>query len=315
VSSYAVIGSGGLGGFYGGCLAHAGHDVHFLVREDLATIRSQGWIVDSAWGDFKLESPNIYHHTTDMPICDFIIVAIKSTQNDLLASLLAPMIGPQSVAIVLQNGLYVEQKTYEVVGPGRVVGGCCFLCSSKVGPGHIQHLDYGRIEFGSYLGRNGLGPEVDSAILERIFQDFSASRVPVQIATSLQTARWRKLMWNIPFNGLSVALDASTAEIMQDPAASRLAASLMDEVQKSAEAIGLDVGEAHAQTLLDNTIKMVPYDSSMRLDFLASRPMELEYIFANPIQAANVAGYVPKQVTMLHDELCFLQSRRPKPAS
>lgn len=312
MSSYAIIGSGGLGGFYGACLAHAGHNVHFLVREDAASIRSQGWILDSAWGDLVIQSPNVYNEVDQMPVCDFVIVAIKSIQNDQLRSLLPPLIGPKTIAIVLQNGLYVEQKTFDVFGSGRVIGGCCFLCSSKIGPGHIQHLDYGRIEFGSYLGQGGSGADVDAKILEQVIADFSASRVPVQLAANLLTARWRKLMWNIPFNGLSVALNASTAEIMGNPAAERLATTIMTEVQQSAEALGLDVGQTHAQTLLENTRKMVPYDSSMRLDFLASRPMELEYIFANPIHAAKQAGFVPQQTTMLYEQLCFLESRNQK---
>jgi 2-dehydropantoate 2-reductase len=309
VSSFAIIGAGGLGGFYGGCLARAGHDVHFLIRENLDQVREQGWIVESSWGDFTIPTPNVYNDPSRIPACDFIIVALKSTQNKLLASILAALNHANSYAICLQNGLDVEAATQTIVGPGRVIGGCCFLCSNKRGPGHVQHLDYGRIEIAAYRGPDGNEPSVDDAIINRVVEDFRSARIPIELASDMRTARWRKLMWNVPFNGLSVALDASTADIMQHPASRKLAWELMQEVASGASAIGLSVGDDHANRLMENTDKMVPYDSSMRLDYKAGRPMELEHIFLKPIQAAQQAGFTMNKVEMLYDELCFLESR------
>ncbi len=90
MSSYVIVGSGGLGGFYGGCLAKSGHDVHFLIRDDVDLVRQQGWIVKSAWGDFTIKNPSVFSRPEDLPTtCDFVIVALKSTQNHLLRALLA----------------------------------------------------------------------------------------------------------------------------------------------------------------------------------------------------------------------------------
>ncbi len=316
MSKYAIVGSGGLGGFYGGCLARAGHDVHFIIRDNVEIVRSQGWIVESKWGDFTIDHPNVYSASDEAPNdCDFVIVAIKSTQNEELANLLPPLIGSHTIAIVLQNGLDVERDTERLFGEGKVLGGCCFLCSQKVGPGHIRHLDYGRIELGAYrcsnsealLDRSRSDTQLSSA-LETVSRDFQHSNIPVEVLEDLRRARWRKLMWNIPFNGLSVALDASTAQIMSQPHARQLARDLMDETQQAANAIGIDVGSTHADTLMANTDKMVPYDSSMRLDYLAKRRMELKYIFENPILAARSVGFEPSRIAMLHQQLCFLES-------
>lgn len=315
MSKYAIVGSGGLGGFYGACLARAGHEVHFHIRDDLKFVRSQGWIVESKWGDFKIDRPNVYASPSEAPRdCDFVIVAIKSTQNQELTNLLPPLVGSNSIAIVLQNGLDVERDTERIFDEGRVLGGCCFLCSQKVAPGHIRHLDYGRIELGAYRCSNGCSSVVTSTLdsqssaLSKVALDFQQANIPLEVLDDLRRARWRKLMWNIPFNGLSVALNASTAEIMNHPDARRLARDLMDETQQAAEAIGIEVGAGHAETLMTNTDKMVPYDSSMRLDYLAKRPMELKYIFENPILAARKGGYEPAKIAMLHQQLRFLES-------
>ncbi len=171
-------------------------------------------------------------------------------------------------------------------------------------------MDYGRIELGAYRGIDGSEAGVPANRLAQVVADFQSSGIPVEAMDDLQRARWRKLMWNIPFNGLSVALNASTSEIMNDPASCQLARDLMNEVEASAKALGIEVGDGHADMLMENTAKMVSYDSSMRLDYIAGRPMELKYIFANPIAAAKTAGYQPKKVAMLYQQLCFLENHR-----
>ncbi len=312
MSSFAIVGAGGLGGIYGACLARAGHDVHFLVREHAAEIRQQGWIVESVWGDFTLPEVSVYDNVDQIPKCDYIIVATKSTTNDqLLQTLLPPLIGPSTVAIVLQNGLFVEEKTADILGSDRVIGGCCFLCSIKIGPGHIRHSAYGRIEMGAYAGRNNRSPRLPPARLDQVADLFQSAKIPTTTTDNLLKARWRKLMWNIPFNGLSVVLNSMTDRIMQHPASRQLAYDLMLEVEQSASAMKIDVGAGHVDQMMEHTDQMVPYDSSMRLDFLAGRSMELEYIYQQPIIAALEHGFRPQKTIMLHQQLQFLNPNKP----
>ena len=241
-----------------------------------------------------------------MPKCDYVIVALKSTQNASLAAILPSVLHSQSYAIVLQNGLHVEAATEEIVGKGQVLGGCCFLCSNKVGPGHIRHLDYGNILLGSYLGLDGGSPSVPNEVIQKIVNDFSSATIPIEATENLQSARWKKLMWNIPFNGLSVILNASTDAIMGHPASRSLAEGIMRDVRQAAMACGETIPEEHIARLMDHTEQMAPYDSSMRLDFLAGRPMEIDAIFSNPIRAAQAAGYVAPFVDVLQKQLQFL---------
>ena len=308
-TSYAVIGTGALGGLYGGMLARAGHDVHFLLRSDYEHVRKNGLKVESIWGDFHLPQVNAHRDPDAMPECDVTLVALKTTANGLLANLLPAATGENGIALVLQNGLNVEQDTAAVVGPDRVLGGCCFLCSNKVAPGHIRHLDFGRIVFGS-LRQDSIAADR----MPQIESDLVSAGVDAQRSEDLLMVRWRKLMWNIPFNGLSVALDASTKEIVDQPDAAALAEAIIAEVYDGATACGAKIDPNWKEKTMANTRAMVPYDSSMRLDFLAEREMELETIFARPLEDARKAGCPMPRVEMLHQQLSFIQSRFRVPA-
>ncbi len=306
---YAIIGSGALGGLYGGMLARQGFDVHFLLHHDYQHVRDHGLRVDSPQGDFVL--PNVQAHATpeSMPACDVTIVGLKTTRNGLLADLLPAPTRGGGVVLVLQNGLDVEADSAAVVGEDRVLGGCCFLCSNKVGPGHIRHLDFGRIVFGEYArDRQQVTPRV-----ERIQDEMSSAGIDVKTTPSLRMARWHKLMWNIPFNGLSVVLDASTRELVDDPHAVALADAIVREVHQAAAACGFDVPAETIEKTIEVTRSMVAYDSSMRLDYLNHRPMEVESIFGNPLRAAGECGATMPRVEMLYQQLKFLDARNRKP--
>ena len=308
-TSYAVLGTGALGGLYGGLLAQAGFDVHFLVRSDYEHILQHGLKVDTPLGNFHLTHPQVYHQVGAMPQVDVVLVCWKTTQNQYLREALTHLCRPDTIVLVLQNGWDVERETAEVVGEHQVLGGCCFLCSNKVGPGHIHHLDYGRIVFGetsSVLG-GAITPR-----MQRIASEFQTARMDIQPAEDLRAVRWRKLMWNIPYNGLSVVLDADTSQLMNHPQTAMLAEELMIEVRQSASACGKEIEEAHITKMLSDTRKMVPYASSMLVDYRMQRPMEVEAIFGNPLRAALAAGYRPAKIEMLYRQLCYLNDRRTR---
>lgn len=320
---YAILGSGAVGGLYGGMMARHGHDVHFLLHSDYAHVKQHGLRIDSKNGDFLLPSPNVYRCVDDMPRCDAVILAMKSTNNSLLSEFLPKLVNETGVVLSLQNGLDVEADCVAALRKDQdkssheILGGCCFLCSNKVGPGHIHHLDYGRIVFGRYR-HDGMADETDAG--QRILEDMQQSGIDANWTDDLAKARWRKLMWNIPFNGLSVALNASTDTIIGFPPARKLADTLIREVHRGAAVCGVSVDESAIEQTMRHTETMVPYDSSMRLDYLAGRPMEVQAIFANPIQAVTIASKtrnrgvgeiseIMPSVAMLCQQLQYLDSQ------
>ncbi|VAW08418.1 2-dehydropantoate 2-reductase [hydrothermal vent metagenome] len=300
---YAIIGTGALGGLYGAMLARGGHEVHFLLRSDFDHVTKHGLKIESHLGDFELSSVNTHATVDSMPACDVTIVALKTTQNRLLEELLTSPTRDGGVVLVLQNGLDVEADSAAVVGADRVLGGTCFLCTNKVGPGHIRHIDYGRIVFGNYSG--ALSP---AAV--RIAEEMVTAGIDANATDDLLLTRWRKLMWNIPFNGLSVALDATTKQLVDDPHAVALIEKIIQEVHGAAAASGIEIPETMIDKTIDSTRTMIPYDSSMRIDYLNRRPMEIEAIFGNPLRAAKKVGAEMPRVEMLYQQLKFIEAMR-----
>jgi 2-dehydropantoate 2-reductase len=296
---YAIIGAGAVGGLYGGMLQRAGRDVHFLVRTDYDHLRQHGLRVASPWAAVALPTVHAYRHAEDLPACDVVCVCLKTTQNHLLPELLAPVVRPGTIIVLMQNGLGAEEEVAAAFPAAKVAGGLCYLCSTKRAPGDIHHLDYGDITFAAYS--DGMDRP-----LERILTDFLSAGIPCKIAPHLATARWKKLVWNIPYSGLCVTLNAETNEIQADPAKRQLATALIREVITGGRACGCDIDETFADWILEFTDKMKPYSPSMKLDYLAKRPLEIEYLYRRPLAAAQKAGCALPRIAALADELTRL---------
>ena len=108
---------------------------------------------------------------------------------------------------MVQNGLKAERELAEFFPDLSIAGGLAFICSNKVGKGHILHLDYGKITIGSFQKEN-------RELLEQVCKDFITSKVPAEFSSNLKESRWKKLVWNIPYNGLSVVLNTTTEQLM-----------------------------------------------------------------------------------------------------
>ncbi len=306
--NYAIVGTGALGGFYGAKLQKAGLEVNFLLRSDYERVKKHGLIVDSPQGDFTLPQVRAYHDVHKMPQCDVVIVALKTTQNHLLPKLLPPLLKENGVVLVLQNGLNVEPEVAKIVGAERVIGGLCFLCSYKVSPGHICHLDYGTITLGEY--RENYQPIGITNRLHQIANDFKRAEIPIKLSADLLLSRWKKLIWNIPYNGLSVVLNARTDELMANPDTLILVQEIMGEVVAGAKTCDRIIADDFIPHMLDYTHKMKPYRTSMKIDYDESRPLEVEAIFGNPIRAAEQAGIKLPQIEVLYRMLKFVDAQR-----
>ena len=334
--SYAVVGTGAIGGYYGGRLAEAGCDVHFLLRSDYAQVRENGLIVESVKGDFALPNVQAYNNPADMPQIDVVLVCLKTTQNHSLSDLLPPL-GANSAILLLQNGLNVEavveqvlQETYSSIP--TLLGGLCFICANKIGPGHIRHIDYGRLLVGVYesaaaqsflsgvgAADNATDGSADGGLkrLRAIASDFNRAKIATAITDDLTMSRWLKLVWNVPYNGLSVVLNATTEEMMADQPVRELIATLMREVVSVANAWGKEnsrgreraLPENVVQQMLDQTETMPPYLTSMKLDFDQNKPLEIAAILGAPLQVAEAMRVEVPAMRMLHQQLLFLNAR------
>lgn len=234
--SYAILGTGALGGFYGAKLQKAGLDVHFLLRSDYEYVSKSGLVVESIDGDFTLTQVNAYDDVAKMPQCDVVVVSLKTTQNHLLPQMLPPVVKENGVVLVLQNGLAVEEEVAQIVDNVTIIGGLCFLCSNKVADGHIRHLDYGQITLGEYAAN--YNPMGMTPRMQQIADDFTNAGIAIELTEDLLLGRWKKLVWNIPYNGLSVILNARTDELMANMHTRELVEQVMYEVSAGAKTGG-----------------------------------------------------------------------------
>lgn len=305
-----IIGTGAIGGFYGLMLARAGFDVHFLLRSEFSAVAERGLQVDSAvHGPLKLDPVQAYSAAEDMPKCDWLLVGAKTTSNAGLAPSIIAAAKPGAKVLVLQNGLDVEDSLRELLPDSlHLLGGLCLICVHRNGPGLITHQALGAVNVGYHSG-----PATDDAarmaIVEEGCELFRAAGIDSQAMPNLHQARWQKLIWNIPYNGLSVLLGAGTTALMADADSRALIQALMAEVVQGAKACGQDVAPGYADFLLTMTEKLPDYWPSMYHDFVHKRPLELEAIYARPLAAAKAAGCELPRIEALYRTLSFIDRR------
>jgi 2-dehydropantoate 2-reductase len=302
--NFAIIGTGALGGYYGSLLAKAGKDVHFLLHHDYEYVKENGLVIDSVDGNFSLPRVNAYKNVKEMPLCDVVIVALKTTQNHLLQEILPSVLKEDGCVLVLQNGLGIEEQVADIVGQDRVMGGLCFLCSNKISPGRIHHMDYGHINMGDYSGDGK--PKGITERLSLVGKAFSDSGIQVNVIDDLITARWQKLVWNIPYNGLSVIFHTTTDKIMNHYDSRTLVEKLMMEVIEASKVCGHSVKEGFADEMIKATEKMASYKPSMLLDYDKHVPLEVDAIYGRPLELARKAGYNMTCTEVLYRQLKFL---------
>lgn len=296
---YGVIGTGAIGGYYGAKLARSGQDVHFLFHSDYDYVREHGLRVNSGDGGFHLDHVNAYQDVRQMPKCDVVIVALKTVHEQMLRDMLPPLLTDDTVVLLIQNGMGMEQDVEQMVPGVKLAAGLAFICCSKTHPGVIDHLDLSGLNVGSY---NAPQETIDRMIAEMVSADIDARNV------DYLEARWRKLLWNMPFNGLSVALHTDTDALVRNAATRRLLRAMTQEVIEAAHAVGVKgLTDRDADAMIEMTTKMRPYKPSMRLDWDYHRPMEVYYLYTRPIEEARRAGLDMPLHRMLEAELKFME--------
>ncbi len=304
---FAVVGTGAIGGLYGAKLAAAGCSVSFLARSDGQALREHGLRVDSVDGDIVVDHVDVEEDPERIGPVDVVLVTIKTTGNSALAALLPPLVRPGTIVVLMQNGFGAEDTVAQIVPEAAVLGGLCFVCATRLAPGHIVHSDYGMVTLAEHTPDGS--PAGETAAVRELADVFEAAGIRVSPRDDLLAARWQKLVWNMPYNGLSVLLDAGTDELMADHGSRRLVEIMMAEVASIADAHGHAVGDGFVAKMLANTEKMKPYATSMKLDFEAGRPLELQSVYDAPLAvAAGLEVPVPK-LSMLAAQLHFLDRR------
>ncbi len=305
-----IIGTGAIGGFYGLMLAKAGFDVHFLLRSEYDTVMSHGLRVNSqVHGPQHLYPVQAYQRASQMPACDWLLVGAKATSNQALAPAIIEAAAPDAKVVLLQNGLGVEDELRALLPSNlHLLGGLCFICVHRSAPGVVEHQALGAVNLGYHSGPLH-DAHAQQAVVEAGAELFVAAGLDSTAMRELGQARWQKLVWNVPYNGLSVLVGSGTTGLMSDADSRTLIEALMQEVAQGAAACGHQLPDDYPAKLLRTTDRMPDYLPSMYHDFALRRPLELQAIYAAPLAAAAAAGCRMPKVEALYQMLCFLDRR------
>lgn len=279
-----VIGSGAVGGFYGAMLGQVDDvAVSFLCRSDYDMIHQQGLQIESKIKNFQFRPHRVLR--AGQPCqqkFDYILVALKVLPDIQLAEILIPYVCSQTTILLLQNGIAIEQPLVEQFPQNEILSGLAFTCINRLAAGHIKHIDYGQINIGSF---NRPSPSTNAQRLQNLF---SRAEVECLLSEDITRDRWRKLVWNAPFNPISVLSGAATtAEILAHPATRQQVKQVMQEVMTIANKEGYTMPTDLIENYLLMTEQMQPYKTSMLLDFENHREMEVEAILGKTIEIAN----------------------------
>lgn len=303
MATVAVIGAGAVGQFYGAQAAWAGHELRLLARRDADRLERCGLVLRQAPTDQVASTaahPELAIPPDRLRVCrrpedlraggdpDWIWLATKLVDLDAVADLVAPACGPRTRVVVLGNGLGAEDHLARRLDPDRLFGLLCFVCINRLADGSVVHLAHGRVGAGHF--REDAGERAALAALVR------SCGIACDEPACLLEARWRKLVWNVPYNGLCTRHDRTTEHITGTPDLRAESRALMAEViaaanaDLAAHARSERIEDAWADEQERRTLEMGAYAPSTLLDLRAGLPLELALIIAEPLRRARRLG-------------------------
>lgn len=278
-----VVGAGGVGGYFGGLLAQAGHSVAFLARgAHLKAIERQGLIVHSLHGDLTLRPARVAESADDLGPQDAVVVAVKHYDLAQAARRLTAAVGDETRVVPLLNGVDAHRLLAERLSGGQVVGGTCTIASRIEAPGVIrQESQLRRIALGRLDGRS-------DPLLDELVSAWRAAGVQADQSPSIEDELWAKMVFIDPFASLTALARATAGEVRGLPATRALLRQAMHEVEAVGRAAGAQLptdGVDRAMATVDSLEPGVT--SSLQRDVSAGRRFELEAFSGTIVRLAQ----------------------------
>jgi 2-dehydropantoate 2-reductase len=287
----AVIGAGGVGGYFGGRLAAAGEEVTMVARgRHLDAIRDHGLRVESTFGDFEVEVAAVDDPRLIGPV-DAVLVAVKSQDTVTVADNLAPVIGSETAVVSLQNGLGNEEAIGEAIGLDHVLGGVAYILSTIGEPGLIVHKGGpASIVFGELDGTR-------TPRATRLHEALVGAGIDATLTDSIRVVMWDKFALICALSGATAAIRLPVGAIRSTPESWDLYRAMLREASAVAEAEGVElpVGALDRQEAFALGLEPGVF-SSLHYDLTHDKPMELESLQGALLRRAHVVG-VPVPMT------------------
>ena len=267
-----IMGTGGVGGYYGGLLAQQGHDVTFIARgAHLDAIRREGLKVKSVHGDFTVFPASATDHPGEIGVTDLILFCVKTYNTDEAAQVIRPAVGPQTVVMSLQNGIDAAKRIGKVIGIEHVIGGVTWLSSAVEAPGVIRQVSqFRRIAFGELAG--GLSKRIES-----ISEAFKNTGINAEASEDFRKVLWTKLVFITAVSSLGSLTRLPLGDYRSIPETQNLLSRIMKEVETVARAKKVDLDADVVEKWLEFIDSSAPQiKPSMQLDIESGHRTELE---------------------------------------
>lgn len=267
-----IMGTGGVGGYYGGLLAQQGNDVTFIARgAHLEAIQKNGLQVKSIFGDFTVNPAKATDNPADIGTVDLILFCTKTYGTDEATQAIKPVIGPQTAVLSLLNGVDATERIGKVVGMEHVIGGATWLSSAVEAPGVIKQVSqFRRIVFGELDGSR-------SERIQSIHDVLNNNGVTVEVSENILKILWTKFVFISSASSFGSLTRLPMGEYRSVPETRATITGLMREVEAVARAQGINLDEDVVQKSLDFMDSAAPHiKASMQLDVDAGRKTELE---------------------------------------
>jgi 2-dehydropantoate 2-reductase len=299
-----VFGAGGVGAFYGGLLARAGQDVHFVARgAQLAALRRSGLHISSlALGEIDVPPLRASDRAAEIGRADLVLVAVKAHQTAGVLDDVAALVGEKTLIAALQNGVESDEILAARFGAERIVGAVVYVGATLERPGFVRHVAAGTLVIGD---SGGVGNER----LEQVRAALAATGLPVRVTPDIERQRWHKLAWNASFNAISALTLRSSQDLLATPPARELLLAVMREVVAVANARGVALGEADVEQLVAATEKSAAIRTSMLVDRERGRQLETDALVGVVVRKGKEAGVPTPNASVLYALLSAVAAR------
>jgi 2-dehydropantoate 2-reductase len=304
----AVIGSGGLGGYFGARLAQGGADVRFLARgAHLAAMRADGLAIEGGPEVIRVAPVRASEDPADLGVADFVLLAVKLWETETVLEQIKPVVGPGTTLISFQNGVLKDEALRTAYGPAQIMGGVGYVATALDRPGVIRQTGpMQRLIFGEFDGRRSTRAE---ALLDACLK----GGINAELSTNILREIWEKYVFLVGLSGTTTAMRSVIGPIRENAQTRAFLLDVMREVVAVGNAHGVDLADYAERRLALADDVAHDMTSSMHHDLQRGRPLEIRWLSGGVVHLGNAKGVATPLNRAIADMLALYEAGAPAP--
>jgi len=299
----AVMGSGGVGGYFGARLASAGCDITFIARgAHLEAMRSSGLLVKSQLGDIRIETPRVTADPAGIGTVDLVLFGVKLWDTEAAARAIVPLVGPQTGVVSFQNGVLKDALLRSILGEKAVMGGVCYIAATIARPGVIEHSGtMQKLVFGETDGK-------PSARVQDLLEACRGAGIDAEASADIRRATWEKFVFLVGLSATTATMRAPVGAVRAHPRSRAMLLAAMQEVVAVGRAEGVALANDFAENRLAFCDSLPPgMNASMRNDLERGNRLEVDWLSGDVAARGERLG-IPTPVNQTVYDILALHS-------